>query len=222
MNCYKYVVFTNAVPGRDDEYNRWYDEQHLGDVLAFPGFFRAERFRLIPAGGQDQEFGYLAIYSFESNDGGATIAALLEAGAAGGMQISDALAPGARTILYRRLAGGRTELDAASSRFKYLAFTNPVDGREDEFNQWYADVHVGEVLRLDGFVSADRLRMEPADRTDAQHRYLAIYDLETNDPGATLAAIADRFASGGFTMSPAISMDGVASLGERIADLSVD
>ena len=39
-----------------------------------------------------------------------------------------------------------------------LVFTSPVEGREDEYNAWYNDVHLGEVLTADGFVRAQRFK----------------------------------------------------------------
>ncbi|NDG66732.1 MAG: hypothetical protein EBY23_07430, partial [Actinobacteria bacterium] len=33
-------------PADTDEYHRWYSQQHLPDVLACPGFIRAQRFRI--------------------------------------------------------------------------------------------------------------------------------------------------------------------------------
>ena len=34
------------IPADADEYHRWYSQQHLPDVLACPGFIRAQRFRI--------------------------------------------------------------------------------------------------------------------------------------------------------------------------------
>jgi hypothetical protein len=58
-------VFANAVEGRDDDFNRWYDEVHLAEVLALPEFTGASRFRLADAQVfGDQQFRYLAIYQY--------------------------------------------------------------------------------------------------------------------------------------------------------------
>ena len=37
MAKYTFVVLTNAVDGKDDTFNEWYTNTHLGDVLAVPG-----------------------------------------------------------------------------------------------------------------------------------------------------------------------------------------
>jgi len=48
--------------------------------------------------------------------------------------------------------------------------------REQEYNTWYDEVHLPELLALDGIVSARRLR--PVDGTGP---YVAIYELEGDD-----------------------------------------
>ena len=40
------LAFPNPVAGREDEFNRWYDGQHLPDMLAVPGFVSGQRFAL--------------------------------------------------------------------------------------------------------------------------------------------------------------------------------
>ena len=44
MAKYTFVVLTNAVEGKDDAFDEWYTNTHLGDVLAVPGFVSAQRF----------------------------------------------------------------------------------------------------------------------------------------------------------------------------------
>jgi hypothetical protein len=60
------VVFTNAVEGRDDEFNEWYDKQHLGDVVGGGPFARAQRFVLQDVEHETPaEYRYLALYEIE-------------------------------------------------------------------------------------------------------------------------------------------------------------
>lgn len=66
---YKFVVLTNAVHGREAEFNDWYSDVHLRDVCAIPGIVRAERFALAEAQrSSPQPFEYLAIYEIETDD----------------------------------------------------------------------------------------------------------------------------------------------------------
>jgi len=43
-----FVVFTNSEPGRDDEFNEWYDSHHLREILEVDGFVWGQRFALHP------------------------------------------------------------------------------------------------------------------------------------------------------------------------------
>ena len=44
-----------------------------------------------------------------------------------------------------------------------LALSNPVEGREAEFNQWFDTVHIPEVLRVPGFASVQRFEAAAQD-----------------------------------------------------------
>lgn len=87
------VVLSNAVEGTDAEFNDWYTNTHLGDILALKGFEAAQRFEL--AGVQlnpdaDSPYRYLAFYEIETDDLKETANELL-GGVARGMEISPTL-----------------------------------------------------------------------------------------------------------------------------------
>jgi len=86
------VVVTNPAPGREDEYNKWYSDQHLGDVLKVPGFIAAQRFKLTFPDAKKPLVGpYLAIYELEADSPEKAMAALGEAAQGGAMVMTDAL-----------------------------------------------------------------------------------------------------------------------------------
>ena len=71
MPVFHYVVLTQAVPGRLEEFEEWYDKQHLRDVVAVPGVRSAKRYRLINKITDDVEpppFDSLAIYEIDADD----------------------------------------------------------------------------------------------------------------------------------------------------------
>lgn len=66
MDRHIMIVLTNAVPGQDDDFNRWYDDRHLTDILEQGPFAAAQRFRLADADlGTEAPYRYLAIYEVE-------------------------------------------------------------------------------------------------------------------------------------------------------------
>jgi hypothetical protein len=54
------VVQVEVDPADEDEFNRWYDEEHIPEKLASPGFLSARRFRLA-----DDSPRYLVIYELD-------------------------------------------------------------------------------------------------------------------------------------------------------------
>jgi hypothetical protein len=104
-----------------------------------------------------------------------------------------------------------------TARHRLLVFSNPVDGREDEYNAWYDDVHIGEVLEVDGFVGCQRFAVASG---DAPARYLAVYEIDADDPVEAFGRLSA--AVGDMTMTDAIDRAGTAAwivtaTGERIA-----
>lgn len=88
---YTYVFFTNAVAGKEDEFNRWYTNRHLPDVVEFPGFIAGRRYRLADVGimGEPPKHRYLTIYEVETDN---PEAFLTELGSrAQGVEMSDAI-----------------------------------------------------------------------------------------------------------------------------------
>jgi hypothetical protein len=69
----------------------------------------------------------------------------------------------------------------------YMAKSNPIEGREEAFNDWYNTIHLPEVLKIDGFLSAKRFKLAPTQMFEKQtHGYLAIYEIDNNDIEGTL------------------------------------
>jgi hypothetical protein len=64
-------------------------------------------------------------------------------------------------------------------------FSDAADGRDSEFNEWYDTRHIPEILAgVPAFVAAQRFRCSEHQRSTAipcPWRYLAIYELETDD-----------------------------------------
>jgi hypothetical protein len=65
-------------------------------------------------------------------------------------------------------------LPLAAERHIYVVRSEFADGQlEQDWNQWYDEVHVPELLTVPGFRSAARFQ-----ERGAAHRYLALYELD--------------------------------------------
>ena len=91
MAKYVMVVPSSAMPGRDDDYNRWYDDQHIHDICALPGVLSGRRFTAVDLSPNPCPGQYLAIYEIETDDIMAVLAEMGRRGASGEMALSDAL-----------------------------------------------------------------------------------------------------------------------------------
>jgi len=40
------LVYSNPVPGMEDEFNEWYSSRHVHEILLVPGYLSAQRFRV--------------------------------------------------------------------------------------------------------------------------------------------------------------------------------
>lgn len=166
---YYMMVFSNPVAGHEDEYNKWYDEQHIQDVTALPGFASSQRFVL----NDPQMFPgvtvkmprYLALYKIVTDD---LVAVMTEVGRrvqTGQTKISPAYDRStANTYIYRfsrpeqrrtspptAPAGGRNVL------YYHIVFTVPASGKEAEFDRWYDEEHGPEMLMRPGILTAQRM-----------------------------------------------------------------
>jgi hypothetical protein len=92
-----------------------------------------------------------------------------------------------------------------------VVFTNPVEGQEQEFNDWYDNVHLPDLLTVTGIVSGQRFEA-PSTPEGAPGAYLTVYELEA-DPEAVSAEMTERVMSGEFKMSPAIDLSKFAMWG---------
>jgi hypothetical protein len=88
------LAFTNPAAGREAEFNRWYDERHVPDLLAVPGFVSAQRFALTDATGQGKPgWTYLALYELDTDDPDALMAEVRARLGTDAMPVSDTLDP---------------------------------------------------------------------------------------------------------------------------------
>ena len=86
-----------------------------------------------------------------------------------------------------------------------VVMTQPVEGMEDEYHDWYTNVHIPELLAVPGIAAAQRFEAAPnaAGQLPAQ-KYLAIYEFDT-DPEEALKAMREaRSKPGAAPASPAL------------------
>lgn len=96
-----------------------------------------------------------------------------------------------------------------------VVLTNPVSpAQEAAFNDWYDRVHVRDVLRVPGFKAARRYRLSDVQLAGSggDHRYLALYELETGDLAAARDALVKSASDGSMEMHAALDVRNVRSM----------
>ncbi|HVT68434.1 MAG TPA: hypothetical protein VHF26_11830 [Trebonia sp.] len=86
-----------------------------------------------------------------------------------------------------------------SHEYTLIVYTSPADGREDDYNAWYDNVHLPEFSALPGVISGRRYKVVGDDRA----AYAAIYELSTH-PDQVLAAMNEGVRHGTVRMSDAL------------------
>lgn len=88
---------------------------------------------------------------------------------------------------------------------QFVVLSNPVSGKEVEFDRWYDDVHLGEICEVPGVTRADR-KSAPIGGT-VQYRSCAIYSIEHEKPQTIVDEIIRRWTSGELITTDAMHDD---------------
>ena len=107
-----------------------------------------------------------------------------------------------------------------AKKYKLVVFTNAVEGQDDDFNDWYQNTHLKQIVSIKSFVQAQRFRFDtnivPGSPNPA--RYMAIYDIETDDIGAALGAMNDLAASGRMPLPASMAQPIIGAVYEEFGE----
>ena len=73
-----------------------------------------------------------------------------------------------------------------SNRYLVLVLTEPTDGNEDRFNDYYENTHLDEVIASTGWLSAQRFKLIDEVGEPCPLPYLAAYEAEADNAEAVL------------------------------------
>ena len=92
-------------------------------------------------------------------------------------------------------------------RFKMLVFSEPFAGGEDDFNDWYTGRHLADICALPGFTTAQRFKLHSVSMGRALNKYLAIYDMESDDPDGVIETMFAARDTPAMPIHPAFNLD---------------
>lgn len=198
---YIYLVFANPIPGLEAQFNEWYSNVHMGDLVQLPGWVGAQRFRIVttvqpPPTAAGYKHGYLMIWDLEASDAGTPLA-LSRAAIAGGKSRKGAgfnyNAGAGSSETYEAMGPRITRPDGKGptltepsdnktprlNRYILMEFANALPGRDADFDR-FANQRIPAVLRLPGWLAAQRFRI--ADTTGRppgdKPKYLTVWEAE--------------------------------------------
>ncbi len=94
--------------------------------------------------------------------------------------------------------------------------TKPVEGREQDFNDWYQNIHLRDVVAVEAFKSAQRFRLNQSMVDEpSPWPYMAIYDVETDDIDGAIAELKRRAGTDRMVISDAMAPQVFASAYEE-------
>ena len=175
------LVFSNCgEAGREDEFNRWYNHMHLPDVTA-TGVF-GNPMRLENADRKDGQPGYIALYETAWDDAMDAWKAQNESPKR--VRSPERMSPLLDVVhvgIYQRLGG---ELRAANRKSTggFVVMANvPDPARTDDFNRFYTDIHVRDILESGLYHIAYRYECRE-EVTGKGARFLNLYETDQPDP----------------------------------------
>lgn len=92
------------------------------------------------------------------------------------------------------------------ARYTLLVLSNPVTGQEDEFNAWYTNIHILDLVKVPGIVAAQRFQRVDRLSNGANQAYVAQYLIDTDDIDKTMAIAHARLGTPEMPMSDAFDM----------------
>jgi antibiotic biosynthesis monooxygenase (ABM) superfamily enzyme len=159
-------------PEREEEFNAWYNTEHIQQITNIPGFINGRRYMALEGVPK-----YLALYELhaETITAGGEFQHVLASPTPWSARMRDFYQGYRIRTTYRLLftAGGTPVKDAP---YVYVVKTDiPVDV-EANFNEWYNTEHVPALASVPGCFRARRFLA-----VDGQPKYTAIYELENPD-----------------------------------------
>jgi len=167
-----FLVFTDVDPKHEEEFNAWYDTEHLGDLLKLPGFLDAARYVAVKGGPR-----YLAIYELATAD--ALKSPEFQRLRAEPSPWSRRMSPTVigknltRTLGTQIFPADVERADRGWVPALQIGRMSVPDAADREWNEWYNGEYIPGYRKVPGVIYARRFRV-----VDGETRYLTVYEFE--------------------------------------------
>jgi hypothetical protein len=163
------AVWLHVPPQHEEEFNAWYNTEHIAQITSIPGFINGRRYMALEGIPK-----YLALYELhdETVTAGGEFQHVLANPTPWSARMRSFYGSNRIRTTYRLLftAG---EAPAKDSPYLYLVKTDIPTDIEQDFNEWYNKEHVPVLASVPGCFRARRFLA-----VDDQPKYMAVYELE--------------------------------------------
>lgn len=163
------TAWMNIPPEHEEEFNRWYNAEHIKERVDIPGFLSGRRYRSL-----DGEPKYFALYELEEPDVvyRPAYTQVRETPTPWTHKMEAIFQNFVRNIYERTSSSGQPSRQGAPYVLTVRVGVSPE--KEAEFNAWYDEDHIPALLRVEGLRSATRYRA-----VEGAPKYLAVYELDS-------------------------------------------
>jgi hypothetical protein len=163
------AVWLHVPPEREDEFNAWYNTEHIQQITSIPGFIDGRRYMALEGVPK-----YLALYELhdETITAGSEFQHVLTNPTPWSARMRD-FYQGYRIRNTYRLLFTAGQAAAKDAPYVYIVKTDIPASIEPDFNEWYNKEHVPALASVPGCLRARRFLA-----VDGQPKYMAVYELE--------------------------------------------
>ena len=178
-----FTVWLHVAPEREEEFNDWYNLEHIPQLTALPGIVSARRYTV-----ENAKPKYLAWYDTvdENVEPGPDFQAVVANPTPWSQRIRRFYGENRERMNFRLKRDVGT-VPTADTPWLYLVHTDIPDHIVDEYNDWYDREHLPRLVTVPGVVRARRYTA-----TSGNPRYLTAYELTDKDAFESPAGLAAR------------------------------
>ena len=177
------TVWLHVPPEREEEFNAWYDLEHINQIVALPGFVSGRRYTV-----EDAKPKYLAWYDAvdEKVEPGPHFQQVVAHPTPWSLRVRSFYGNDRERFNFR-LMRDVGEKPATDTPWLYIVHTDIPDHIVDEYNEWYDNEHLPRLVTVPGVVRARRYAT-----VAGNPKYLTAYELTDKDAFESPAGLQAR------------------------------
>jgi hypothetical protein len=174
-----FLVYADVDPTHEEEFNAWYNTEHLPELLGLPGFLDAARYMAYKGVPR-----YLAVYELDSAD--ALKTAEFQKWRADPSPWSRRISPSvigknlSRTVGQQIFPADPEGPDRGMAPALQIGRMSVSDNMDQEWNEWYNGEYIPGYRKVPGVIYARRYRV-----VDGETGYATVYEFENEKVSET-------------------------------------